>query len=102
MILAALTGARFWRRAAGIVAIAVALGLIWGPAMAISDMVTCAARNAADQLVDAMQRDLLVDGGDGPALIEAAGVAAAWAETYVALRAVEAYSFDPDDDHVRP
>src|SRR3954469_390853 len=31
---AALTGARFWRRAAGIVAIAGALGLIWGPAMA--------------------------------------------------------------------
>src|SRR3954466_1666178 len=34
MIFAALTGARFRRRAAGVVAIAVALGLIWGPAMA--------------------------------------------------------------------
>ena len=76
--------------------------VIWGPAAAISDLVTCSARSAADRLVDAMQRDLLVDGGDGPALIEAAHVAAAWAETYVALRAVESFSVDPDNDHVRP
>ena len=40
--------------------------IIWGPAGAISDMVTCSARSAADWLLDAMQRDLLVDGGAGP------------------------------------
>jgi hypothetical protein len=75
--------------------------VIWGPAPIISDMVACAARSAVEQLDAVIQRERLTR-RDRVVLLEAAHAAAAWAETFIALRAVEDYSFDPDDDYVRP
>jgi hypothetical protein len=74
---------------------------IHGPASVVSDPITGAARDAAEVLVDHLSGRPVGDTAAGEALLHAARVAAAWAETYVATHAVGAYSFDPHSDHVR-
>ena len=76
--------------------------IVVGPARLISELVGGAARDAGERLVEHLGRRPRADGASAEALIAAADVAAAWSRTYVALNAVEAYSFDPDFDHPRP
>jgi hypothetical protein len=76
--------------------------VVWGPARMVSGLVSGAAREAAAQLVEHVRRKPLSHSPTGGALIAASRIAAAWAETYVAVQAIEGYSFDPRTDHVRP
>jgi hypothetical protein len=72
---------------------------VHGPARLMSDVVTGAARNAADELVEYARRRPRGDAAAAAALLDAARVAMAWSETYVATQAVESYTFDPDFDY---
>jgi hypothetical protein len=75
--------------------------VVHGPAAVVSDLVTGAARDAAEELVARLAGPTTGDMDGGRALIQTAHVALAWAETSAATHAVGGYSFDPDSDHVR-
>ena len=72
--------------------------VVCGPARLMGEIITGVTRLAAAEVVE----HLTARTRDGVALREAAGLAAAWVETCAAADAVEAYSFDPAFDPVRP
>jgi hypothetical protein len=72
--------------------------VICGPARLMGEIITGATRLAAAEVVEHLGEKTRA----GEALRDAAGLAAAWVETYAAAQAVEAYSFDPAFDPVRP
>jgi hypothetical protein len=75
---------------------------IIGPATTVSEIISAATRNAADDLADAL-RDRDASGASTDrykVLRELTAIAQAWVETYIDCDAVEWYRFDPDWDPV--
>ena len=65
-----------------------------GPADLVLETARGAARNAADELAEALRRSA----DDPEAVRERAAVALAWVDTWMDCRAVESFSFEPEAD----
>jgi hypothetical protein len=63
-----------------------------GPADLVIETARGAARNAADELAEALRRSA----DDLEAIRERAAIALAWVDTWMDCRAVEGFSFEPD------
>ena len=72
--------------------------VVCGPARLMGEIITGATRDAAATVVEQLGNRAREDA----VLRDAAELATAWVETYAAAQAVEAYSFDPAFDDIRP
>jgi hypothetical protein len=68
--------------------------VVAGPAPMLADLIASAARNAVDDLGEALREPLATGTGAGATLRAAAAAVVAWIETYIESEALERYTFD--------